>query len=110
VQALAEVHETPKKALYTAVAGVDWTFQEVPFQRSARGFEPVVPTAMQLVTVVQATALSTGSRPPVTEGRTWTVQLVPFQDSAKGWSSPELSVYFPSAMQNVDVTHFTELS
>lgn len=115
VQALADVHDTPRRLATSVPAGmgVGWIFQLEPFQRSANDrsvskLVSYVPTAVQLVAVVHATPYKE-STPRTGLGVGWTFQLLPFQRSASV-TSPPLLPDAPTAVQAVADVQLTPSS
>src|SRR5579863_2425823 len=95
VQAVAEVHEMPSRAVMASPLGVRWIDHEAPFHRSASvnsswALLTYNPTAVHAVTEAHETPRSllpllTLLPPPAPLGLgvAWTDQVVPFQASAR---------------------------
>lgn len=114
IQFVAVVHAIPSKRLICGLGlGVDWTFQLLPFQRSAsvrpRPSLSNLPTAVQAVADVQLTPSSSAEVVPVGTEVGWIFQLVPFHRSASG-SEPELVRCSPTAVHEVADVHDTPRS
>ena len=88
-QAVAEVHEIPRRMLPVAWLGfgTGWSFQAVPVHLSAMANSlPSLlmrPTAVQAVAALHDTPRSSPGTGPSGRGVGWIVQLVPFQRSAR---------------------------
>ena len=117
VHALAEVHDTPLRALALAPAGlgVAWMDQAVPFQCSASvPWRPrplkEFPVAVHAAAEVHETALKMLPEAPAGCGVAWMDQFVPFQRSASSAASPALLASYPTAVQAVAAEHDTASS
>ena len=114
VHALAEVHDTPLRALTEAPAGlgVAWMDQAVPFQCSASvPWRPPLPeeypVAVHALAEVHETALKMLPEAPAGCGVAWIDQLVPSQRSASSAALPALLASYPTAVQAVAEEHDT---
>jgi hypothetical protein len=111
VHAERDGHETPVNPGPCPTAawgvGVRWIFHAVPFQRSARSLEAVLPTAVQVGAELQETAVRMS--PGLFEvGVGWLRQLWPFQRSVIVPAKfPELSKPTPTAVQAEVKVHET---
>jgi hypothetical protein len=108
VQAVDDVHATPKRRLPTAGLGVGWICHTAPFHRSA-SVDPSLelPTAVHAVADVHATPASTP--PPAGGGVDWICQRLPFHRSTRSASEPDPSFALPTAMHAVADVHATPL-
>ena len=114
VHALAEVHDTPLRALTEAPAGlgVAWMDQAVPFQCSASvPWRPPLPeeypVAVHALAEVHETALKMLPEASAGCGVAWIDQLVPSQRSASSAALPALLASYPTAVQAVAEEHDT---
>ena len=114
VQAVAEVQDTPVKALSVTPArlGVAWMAQLLPFQRSAKVCESPervsnCPTAMHAEAELHDVACKKLGSAAGGLRVAWIAQLLPFQRSAKVCESPELVSKCPTAVQPVVEVHDT---
>jgi hypothetical protein len=112
VHAVAEVHDTPDRALIELGFGVRWIVHVVPFQLSAtvitgaiRPPSLVDPTAAQAVADVHETPDRLDSMLLVL-GVVWMVQAVPFQRSASAWVLLAVRMY-PTAVHAAPEVHET---
>ena len=114
VQAVADLHDTPLRALPEAPAGlgVAWMDQAVPFQASASVpcRPPLLkeyPVAAQAVADVHDTPLKMLPVAPAGWGVAWIDQLVPFHRSASSTAAPALLTVCPTAVQAAADEHDT---
>ena len=116
MQAVLDVHDTPDRVLYVAPAGlgVPCTLQLVPFQCSANVTQTAPlkywPTAVQAVLDGHDTLERLLPVARAGLGMLCTVQLVPSQRSANLTKTPELFVYWPTAVQAALDEHDTPWS
>jgi hypothetical protein len=105
MQALVDVHDTPKKRPAVRAVGVYWTDQRVPSQRSTSVPSlGLAPTAVQVFETQDTPYNAVGPwRELRGVGVGWMAQVVPFQRSAKLASLPNV----PTAVQAFADVHDT---
>jgi hypothetical protein len=102
VHAMADVHETPFKLPATFVSVV-WIVHVLPFQRSAKGWPPLMlfPTAVHAEADVHETALRRLSVVLLGSGTVWIVQIACPIFASAAPDGPEITAKTPPAVTHM---------